>query len=212
MRNSSVNKILVLFAHPSYQKSVLNQSLNQQYVGQKQITFHDLYEEYPNFIIDIEKEQDLLRAHDIIIFQHPIYWYSSPSLLKEWVDVVLQHGFAYGSEGLALKNKTFVSVVTTGADPISYLNNNSLRSIMQPFERTVRFCNMDYLPPFVIHGGLKIKSKQTDSNVAKEMLETQVLLFNCFINELVNGEINHQELDNFSTMNDWYNQLGVSHD
>ena len=207
-----MNKILVLFAHPNYQKSVLNKSLNQQYSGIAQITFHDLYEEYPNFIIDIEKEQDLLKGHDIIIFQHPMYWYSSPALMKEWMDVVFQHGFAYGAEGQSLKNKTFVSVITTGADPISYLNDNSLRNVMQPFEKTVRFCNMDYLPPFVIHGGLKIKSGQTNSNVAKEMLKTQVMLFKSFIKDLSNGEINHQELDHFNTMNEWYMQPGVNHD
>jgi len=205
-------KLLVLFAHPNYQKSVLNKSLIQQYFGMSNITFHDLYEEYPNFLIDIQREQDLLKAHDVIIFQHPLYWYSSPALLKEWMDVVFQHGFAYGAEGRELKNKTFVSVVTTGADPVSYLKDNSLRNVMQPFERTVRFCNMDYLPPFVIHGGLKIKSEQTKSHVAQEMLKTQVMLFDGFLKELINGEINHKKLDNYDTMNQWYMKSGANHD
>ncbi|MFK8010431.1 MAG: NAD(P)H-dependent oxidoreductase [Marinicellaceae bacterium] len=207
-----MNKVLVLFAHPNYQQSVLNKTLNQHYIGLSQVTFHDLYEEYPNFIIDIEKEQELLLTHDIIVFHHPLYWYSSPALLKEWVDVVFQHGFAYGAKGRALKNKTFVSVVTTGADSVSYLENDSIRNVMQPFERTARFCNMDYLPPFVIHGGLKIKSEQTDSLVGKEMLITQVELFKCFVRDLINTEINHQELAKFNTMNEWYIQTGVSHD
>ena len=207
-----MDKILVLFAHPNYQKSVLNKSLIQKYIGKPLITFHDLYEEYPNFLIDIEREQDLLRAHDVIIFQHPLYWYSSPALLKEWMDVVFQHGFAYGADGRELKHKTFVSVVTTGADPISYQNDNSLRNIMQPFERTVRFCNMDYLPPFVIHGGLKIKSEHTESQVAKEMLKTQVMLFDGFLKDLINGDIKHQEIDDYDTINQWYMKSGESHD
>ena len=207
-----MNKILVLFAHPNYQKSVLNKSLIRQYNRQSQVTFHDLYEEYPNFLINIEKEQALLKAHDIIVFQHPLYWYSSPALLKEWVDVVFQHGFAYGAEGKALKNKTFVSVVTTGADSMSYFKDNSVRNVMQPFERTVKFCNMNYLPPFVIHGGLKIKSEHTETNTAQEMLTTQVMLFECFIKDLLNEEINHHELDGYNTMNEWYKQSGVGHD
>ncbi len=207
-----VNKILVLFAHPSYQKSVLNMSLIHQYNEISQITFHDLYEEYPNFLIDIDKEQELLNAHDIILFQHPLYWYSCPALMKEWIDVVFQHGYAYGADGQALKDKTFLSVVTTGADPVSYLNDNSIRNVMQPFERTVRFCNMNYLPPFVIHGGLKIKSEHTDSNEAQEMLKTQVKLYKHLIKNLINGQINHQELDNFNTLNEWYMQSGARHD
>ena len=207
-----MNKILVLFAHPSYQKSVLHKSLNQQYIGLSHITFHDLYEEYPNFIIDIEKEQELLKSHDIVIFQHPLYWYSSPALIKEWIDVVFQHGFAYGAEGRALKNKTCVSVVTTGADPVSYLNNNSIRNVMQPIERTVKFCNMNYLPPFVIHGGLKIKSDHTESSLANEMLETQVMLYKSFLKDLTHSEINHENLDSYNTVNEWYIQSGVHHD
>lgn len=207
-----MNKVLVLFAHPSYQKSVLHQSLNQQYVGLSQVTFHDLYEEYPNFIIDIEKEQELLNSHDIIIFQHPLYWYSSPALMKEWLDVVFQHGFAYGADGYALKNKAFVSVITTGADAISYLEDNSIRNVMQPFERTVKFCNMNYLPPFVIHGGLKIKSDHTESKLANDMLKTQVMLYKNFLRGLIDGEVTHQDLNGFNTTNEWYMKSGERHD
>lgn len=207
-----MNKILVLFAHPSYQKSILNKSLIQQYTDFSQVTIHDLYQEYPNFLIDIQKEQQLLNAHDIIVFQHPLYWYSCPALLKEWLDVVFQHGYAYGNEGKALKGKTFISVVTTGADSVSYLNDDSLRNVMQPFERTIRFCNMDYLPPFVIHGGLKIKSDHTDSKTSEEMLKTQVKLFKCLIKDLINNELKPPLLEKHNTINEWYMQTGDKND
>lgn len=202
----------MLFAHPNYQKSVLNKSLNLQYMDMPNITFHDLYEEYPNFIIDIQREQVLLNNHDVIIFQHPLYWYSYPALIKEWMDTVFQHGYAYGATGNALENKKVISVITSGADSVSYLNNNSIRSVMQPFEKTVRFCNLDYLPPFVIHGGLKIKSDQTDSQVSKSMLTTQVELFKHLIRDLLNDELSHQELDKYNTINEWYIQSGERHD
>ena len=60
------------------------------------VRLHDLYEAYPDFLIDVEAEQALLLEHDVIVFQHPVYWYSSPAILKEWQDLVLEHGFAYG--------------------------------------------------------------------------------------------------------------------
>jgi len=207
-----VNKILVLFAHPNYQKSVLNKSLNNQYIDMPNITFHDLYEEYPNFIIDIQREQSLLDAHNIVIFQHPLYWYSYPALMKEWIDTVFQHGYAYGEFGHALNNKTALSVVTSGADSVSYLNKESIRNVMQPFERTVHFCNMHYLPPFVIHGGLKIKSDQTDPQAASAMLTTQVKLYKHLIRDLINDDLSHQELENYNTLNEWYIQSGERHD
>ena len=64
------------------------------------ITFIDLYAEYPRFDIDIDREQARLVEAGIILFQFPLFWYSTPSIIKVWQDLVLEHGFAYGSEGL----------------------------------------------------------------------------------------------------------------
>ena len=56
-----------------------------------------------NFFIDVHAEQKLLLDHDIIIWQHPFYWYSAPAIIKEWMDLVLEHGFAYGENGRSLE-------------------------------------------------------------------------------------------------------------
>jgi len=45
----------------------------------------------------------------MIVFHHPFYWYSSPAILKEWQDLVLEYGFAYGHEGTALRGKKSLS-------------------------------------------------------------------------------------------------------
>jgi len=86
------NHVLILFAHPALEKSRVNRRLVAAVQGLEGVTFHDLYEAYPDFYIDVKHEQRLLEAHDIIAFQHPLYWYSTPSLLKEWQDLVLEHG------------------------------------------------------------------------------------------------------------------------
>jgi glutathione-regulated potassium-efflux system ancillary protein KefG len=79
-----------------------------------------LYEAYPRLDIDVEHEQKLLLEHDVIIFQHPFYWYSTPPILKQWQDLVLQHGWAYGSTGTALQGKTFLSAISAGAGEGAY--------------------------------------------------------------------------------------------
>ncbi len=98
----------------------------------------------------------LLEEHDIIVWQHPFYWYSSPSLLKEWIDVVLQHGFAYGREGKALEGKKLMTAITSGGRRDVYkeggMRKYSIRQLLAPFEQTVTLCNIEYLPPFVVHG------------------------------------------------------------
>ena len=82
--------------------------------NERGVTINSLYDRYPDFYIDVIAEQQLLLEHDIIIWQHPFFWYSGPALLKEWFDLVLQHGFAYGEKGLKLQGKKAMSVITTG--------------------------------------------------------------------------------------------------
>lgn len=134
----------------------MNQPLFETARGVQGVTVVDLYAEYPDFSIDIDREQARLVAHDVIVFQHPLYWYSSPALLKEWQDLVLEHGFAYGLHGTALRGKAFLNAVTTGAKPEAYsadgMNHAELRSLLGPFEKTADLCGMRFLAPFVMFG------------------------------------------------------------
>src|SRR5688572_21430172 len=98
-------KVLILFAHPRFEHSEVNKVLIRSIESEPEITVHDLYEEYPDFNIDIQKEKELLRDHDIVIWHHPLYWYSAPPLLKQWIDLVLEYGWAYGPGGDALSGK-----------------------------------------------------------------------------------------------------------
>ncbi len=148
--------ILIVFAHPALQKSRVGTvlaSAASQVVG---VHMHDLYEVYPDFDIDIKAEQALLEAHDTIVLQHPFYWYSVPSLLKEWFDLVLQHGWAYGTDGHRLEGKQCLTAITCGGGAEAYsskgMNRYTVRELLSPVEQTVRLCGMNWLGPFVVHG------------------------------------------------------------
>jgi glutathione-regulated potassium-efflux system ancillary protein KefG len=149
-------RVLVLFAHPAFEKSKVNRALVGEVQPLEGVTFHDLYEAYPDFDIQIQKEQELLAKHDVIVLQHPFFWYSTPALLKEWMDLVFQHGWAYGHEGKALHGKLVLSAITTGGRDEAYRrgghNRFSMRELLAPIEQTTRLCGMEYLPPFVAHG------------------------------------------------------------
>ena len=155
-------RVLVLFVHPSPHKSRCNRVLVRTARAVDGITVHDLYEEYPNQDVVVEREQELLLAHDVIVLQHPFYWYSVPPLLKEWIDLVLEHGWAYGRRGTRLRGKWVMSAITTGGGPSSYgpgsLNRYTVREFLRPIEQTVRLCRMEYLPPFLVHGTHRIDS------------------------------------------------------
>ena len=151
-----MKRVLVLFAHPAFQKSRASKILIEAYRGMEMLTFRDLYEEYPDFNIDIAMEQRLLVENDIVILHHPFYWYSSPALLKEWLDLVLEVGFAYGKGGTALQGKSLLTVITTGGNLEAYredgYNRFSIREFLIPFEQTATLCGLTYLPPFVACG------------------------------------------------------------
>ena len=145
---------MVLYAHPAPYRSTVNQSLFNAVRGLAGVTARDLYAEYPAFDIDVQREQRLLKKHDVISFLCPLYWHSTPSLLKEWQDLVLEYGFAYGPQGLALKDKLFFCALTTGGKEQDYQTGSqclyTFKELLSPLETSVRICHMRYLPPFVL--------------------------------------------------------------
>lgn len=148
-------KVLLLYAHPESQDSVANRVLLKPARQLRNVTIHDLYAHYPDFFIDIPHEQALLREHEVIVFQHPLYTYSCPALLKEWFDRVLSRDFASGPEGNQLSGKYWRSVITTGEPESAYrhdaLNRYPISDILRPFELTAAMCRMQWLSPFVVY-------------------------------------------------------------
>lgn len=149
--------ILILFAHLAIQQSKINRTMVEAIRGIEHVVFHDLLETYPDFYIDVQEERRLLVKADLIVFHHPIYWYSTPAIFKHWQDVVLTRGFAYGEGGTALRGKDFMQAISTGAPREAYrpggIHHYSLEELLKPFEQMARFCGMHYLPPMVIQGG-----------------------------------------------------------
>jgi glutathione-regulated potassium-efflux system ancillary protein KefG len=191
-------KILILFAHPRFEKSLNNLLLVKQIPDSPQITFHDLYERYPDFNIDAEYEKRLLGDHDVIIWQHPFYWYSAPPLLKQWIDIVLEFGWAYGPGGTSLQGKYIFNTITSGGQRSAYskdgYNRFTVRELLAPFEQTATLCKMIYLPPFALHG--------THRLTREEALHTAGL-YRQLLENLLNGVIPVDEMQSFPYLNDW---------
>lgn len=160
----SKKRVLILFAHPALEKSRVNRVLIDGLDDMEAVTFHDLYEAYPDLHIDVRREQALLTDHDIVVLQHPFFWYSTPAILKEWQDLVLEHGWAYGSHGDALRGKILLSAITTGGKADAYRSNGyngyNVRDFLVPIAQTGRLCGMIWLAPFVAHGTHRMTSEQ----------------------------------------------------
>ena len=194
----SESRILILFAHPAFQRSRGHRFLVEAVRQLDDLTFRDLYEQYPDFNIDVAAEQRLLVEHDIIVLQHPLYWYSCPALLKEWLDLVLEYGFAYGDGGEALRDKKMLSAITTGGSDRAYtrdgLNHCTIWELLAPFRQTARFCGLEYLPPFVVHGML--------NNPTKEELLQTAEQYVSLLRSLRNGSLPWRDLAEGAYLNE----------
>jgi len=162
-------KILVIYAHSAPHQSRVNRRLADVARAVVGVEVHDLYQTYPDFYIDVPAEQARLSAADVIVFLHPIQWYSMPALLKEWVDSVLQPGWACGAGGTALLGKTCWLAVTAGSKQDAYspqgAHGRPLKDYLAPFHQTAVLCNMRWEPPTVLYAAHHVDNAAVDAHV-----------------------------------------------
>lgn len=175
---SEPRRILVLYAHPAPHHSRVNVRMAEAVRGLSGVTFHDLYETYPALDLDVPREQERLAAHDAVVLQHPLFWYSTPAILKEWQDLVLTHGWAYGRDGTALAGKLWLNAVTAGGGEDTYrpdgAGGRTVRDYLAPLESTAKLCGMRWLEPFVVHGTHRLDAPGIERSAAdyRRRLET----------------------------------------
>ncbi|WP_449432622.1 NAD(P)H-dependent oxidoreductase [Pseudomonas putida] len=148
-------KTLVIVAHPDIGNSRINAAWINALSDLPDVTVHDLYENYPCRVLDIELEQGLVDQHDRIVLQFPFQWYSCPPLLKQWLDEVFTSGWAYGPGGHALEGKTLAIAVSTFSRAADYQRDSrygrNIEDLTSPFEVTALRVGMRYQPGFFLH-------------------------------------------------------------
>ena len=195
------NRILILFAHPRFEKSVNNQLLTRHIPETPEITFHDIYEKYADFNVNLEYEKDLLLKNDIIVLQYPFYCYSYPPLLKQWIHIVLEFGWAYGPGGEALNGKKLFCAITTGGQRTAYTreghNRFTINELLAPVNQTANLCKMIYLPPFVVHGTHRISADD---------LKKEAASYGFLLKKLSEGNFKPEDIKKYQYMNEWLNE------
>jgi glutathione-regulated potassium-efflux system ancillary protein KefF len=148
--------IYLLAAHPRWRQSRANRPLLEAARTVPRVDAQDLYSSYPDYAIDVAREQKNVAGAKLIVLLHPIQWYSMPPLQKLWLDEVLTYGWAYGEGGTALRGKDLWLVATTGGPENSYhpqgYNRYFFDAFLPPYEQTAALCGMRFLPPLILHG------------------------------------------------------------
>ena len=167
---AAADSVLVIVAHPAMEHSRVNRALLRSAnallargsapATSRPVEVRDLYRLYPDYLIDIAAEQAALARARLVVWQHPIHWYSMPPLMKLWVDEVLAFGWAYGPGGESLRGKDLWLVASTGGPQDSYrpdsYNRYFFDAFLPPYEQTAALCGMRFLPPMMLHGAHRV--------------------------------------------------------
>ena len=156
-QQSLVMKTLVLVFHPSIATSVANRRWLQEVAQHPQrYTIHDVYQAYPDGHIDVAREQALVEAHGDVVLQFPVYWFNCPPLLKQWLDEVLVHGWAYGVGGNAFRGRKVALAVTAGIREQDFRPEGkwriTLAQLLAPFDATLAYIGAEQRQLFAFYG------------------------------------------------------------
>jgi glutathione-regulated potassium-efflux system ancillary protein KefG len=175
-----MKKALILSGHRYPERSRVNAAGLEALRALPNVTVHELTKAYPDFAIDVQREQRLLVEHDVVVMLFPFWWYSSPSILKEWQDQVLEYGFAYGSTGTALHGKPFMLMASTGGSPEAYspegYNRYPVEDLLLPFHAMANLTGMIWQEPALLMGANEISDEALDRGVNGWLTRLHVLL------------------------------------
>lgn len=170
-------KTLVLVTHPNLEKSIINKRwVEELKKDPEQYTVHELNTVYPDGNIDVKKEQKLVESHGKLILQFPIFWFNCPPMVKKWLDDVLTHGWAYGSNGGdKLRGRKVALAVTAGIKEEDYRETGryhyTLAQLLAPFETTFRYTDTDYRSFFAFYGAEYEPSAETIEKSARDYVD-----------------------------------------
>ena len=157
-------KTLIVFSHTWFKGSKVNRALLEAAQDVKDVTIRNLEELYGQNPekIDVKAEQKFIEDCDRIVFQCPVFWFSTPPMLKAYIDRVFEHGWAYGSQGHALEGKKLQLVLSTGSPQESY-KAPTIGELFLPLTAVGNYTGMDVAPIRVAYGCLTI----SDSDIQK---------------------------------------------
>ncbi len=118
-------------------------------------------------------------------------------MIKQWMDLVLEHNWAYGQNGNALSGKKMFQAISAGGPQAAYtpdgFNQHTIAQFLLPFQRTAALCKMTYLPPFVAHATHR-STNEEKATIAKSY--QQLML------RVAGGELDTESLQPTAYLND----------
>lgn len=169
-----MSKVLLLVGHPDLAHSRHHAALVDSVKDLTHVTVHDLSAAYPDLRVDGDAERALLLEHDVVVFQHPLYWYNVTPVFKQWQDVVLTkdwaYNFPYSDAPTHTTGKKAIVAVTTGGPAEAYtpegIIGRTLDDVLFNWVATLRLCHFDIQPMFTLSGADPVHGVPVDELTA----------------------------------------------
>ncbi len=173
----SSSNILFIAGNPHVDTSAFIAAI-QPAVQARGVEWIALIDETTNGHFDVPGFQARMTQASTIILHFPLYWYSPPALVKQWLDSILTSGWAFPAATSKLRGKTLTLSVTTGS-PLSTFqpegsNGSTLEELLLPLERTAAYCGMNWGGIVATQWNTASSDEATLSASAKEHLEALV--------------------------------------
>lgn len=141
-------KTLVIVSHPYPERSVMTKGLQQAAESVEGVTVRNLETLYgfDTRAIDAQKEKELTRAHDRIVFMFPTHWFNITPMMKAYMNDV------WGSVGPGLWQGKEMLLVTTAAGGSSTYGESgrigvALEDVFTPMKASALHAGMTFLRP-----------------------------------------------------------------
>lgn len=171
---AAAGRVLVLYVHPAPHASRVCRRLAERAQSVDGVLVDELYENYPDFDIDVATERARLLAADAMVLLYPTQWHGSPALLKEWIDAVLHDAWKTArlvSAAGARAPRCCWVVTSTGSSAEDYApggrHGRTLADFLLPFEHMARVCGMRWLAPLVLHSAHEVGNAAVEAHASQ---------------------------------------------
>jgi len=173
-------KTLVIVSHPYPEQSQVIKAQERVALARTDVTVRNLESLYGNDVsgFDVAAEQKAHEGVDRVIYLFPIHWFNLTPMLKAYLNQVWTYGWAFGSDGTALKGKQMQLVVSAGATAHTYsgegMIHSTIEDVLTPMKASALYVGMDYAKPLAFYQAMGVSAETLNdfSQAFAALLET----------------------------------------
>lgn len=187
-RDKKMKNILIIKAHQQYPIAKGELNLLMADSMEKFFNVHDcnVNKTDTSIAYDKKQEQEKFLWADTVIFQFPVFWFTAPATLHQYIQDVYEYGVFYSSskeygQGGLLKGKQYMFSTTWGASKDTFRAGlwegcHTPDEVLLPLHKTQEYIGMSALPTFACLNVVQSNSVEKYKRALQEHLKEIMML------------------------------------